>query len=315
MRRFSRTKTYTREEMTRAADAARESFREERIASERYWASLYRDEFELACHQVEQVFEITNNLSDLEGHAVDLLGGGYLDTLRYMTCPVVSADDFKSVSGVGTTARNRLADPDLARDAMSYLSRNLNECLFPWMHEGIEPTQVDLEAAKRTIAALVAEQKIKTLMRNRPSRDQEEAVRSALIKQARFKMVSAHPIDIVSDAPQPGQVFDKETSVGGVRADIVLGLHDGRFMALECKVSNSGVNSYKRLNHEVTDKVEKWSAMFGNNGVVGGCVLQGIFEVDNLMSAQQSGVSIFWSRDLGALVSYVESTRMELDGS
>ena len=99
-----------------------------------------------------------------------------------------------------------------------------------------------------------------------------------------------------------------------MRADVVLGLYDGRFMALECKVSNSGVNSYKRLNHEVTDKVEKWHAMFGMNGVVGGCVLQGIYETENLMSAQQAGVSIFWSRDLEKLLTFVDRTRQEFDG-
>lgn len=42
----------------------------------------------------------------------------------------------------------------------------------------------------------------------------------------------------------------------------------------ECKVSNSKVNSHKRLNHEAVDKVAKWEDAFGRQ-CVPGAVLQG----------------------------------------
>lgn len=314
MRRFSRPALLSREEMDEVARAARQSFREERIAKERLWSESYSAWFDEALSRAEHVLAATSNLKRLEGSMADLLAEGYLDILRYMTCPTVSSDDFKNVADVGTLSAQKLASPDLAGKAASYLCRNLNLSLFPWMKGSTEPCEEDVAAASKAVAALVADQKTKTAMRNEPSRSQEETVRRVLVKRADFELVPSHDISTLADAPRPGQVFDKETSVGGVRADVVLGLYDGRFMALECKVSNSGVNSYKRLNHEVTDKVEKWHAMFGMNGVVGGCVLQGIYETENLMSAQQAGVSIFWSRDLEKLLTFVDRTRQEFDG-
>ena len=89
---------------------------------------------------------------------------------------------------------------------------------------------------------------------------------------------------------------------------MVLGLFDGRLMAIECKVSNTRVNSFKRLNHEAVDKAVKWNNMFGANGIISACVLQGLYSPDNLEAAQDD-IYIFWSHDLGRLVDYVLSTK------
>ena len=109
--------------------------------------------------------------------------------------------------------------------------------------------------------------------------------------------------------PARGQVFERETKVAGTKADIVLGLFDGRIMCLECKVSNSEVNSFKRLNHEAVDKVFKWRAAFGEQ-CVSGAVLQDCFKTANLVSAQDAGAFLFWSSDLSPLVEFVNSTRL-----
>ena len=39
-----------------------------------------------------------------------------------------------------------------------------------------------------------------------------------------------------------------ETLIGEHNADLVVGLHDERILALECKASNSEINSRKRIN-------------------------------------------------------------------
>ena len=114
--------------------------------------------------------------------------------------------------------------------------------------------------------------------------------------------------NLVSEGPRPGEVFRRETRVAGTKADVVLGLFDGRIMCLECKVSNSEVNSYKRLNHEVIDKVAKWTGEFGRQ-CVPGAVLKGCFKASNLVSAQGEGAFLFWSSSLDSLVDFVNETK------
>ena len=105
--------------------------------------------------------------------------------------------------------------------------------------------------------------------------------------------------------------FCRECKVGGKKADFVIGMADGRFMALECKATNSEVNSFKRLNHETVEKVQHWNTSFGTNGVVGAAVLAGVFKVANLLAAQDEGVSIFWSFDLAPLGDYLRTAAGE----
>jgi len=45
-------------------------------------------------------------------------------------------------------------------------------------------------------------------------------------------------------------------------------LPDRRYMAIECKVSNSAVSSFKRLNHEALGKARRWVDQFGRRAVV-----------------------------------------------
>lgn len=303
-------KRYTRSELAKAADAAAEHFKRTRRNDEEKTAAFYNAAFDEAYAQIGHILSCTGQLSNLEDMAARLFGDGYLDTMRYMERPTVSADDFKKLSETNTTAKGKLGQPENAALAMEYLLRNLNTRLFPWVDDGAEPTENDLNAARHAVAALVADQKTKTMLRKSQSHSQEEAVRTALIDGAGYRMVKAQDFRMLSDGPKPGEMFHKETSIDGVKADVVFGLYDGRIMALECKVSNTKVNSYKRLNHETTDKIEKWNRMFGSNGIVGGCVLQGVFAVDNLEKAQKAGVAIFWSADLKELVDYVAGTRL-----
>jgi hypothetical protein len=85
-------------------------------------------------------------------------------------------------------------------------------------------------------------------------------------------------------------------------------LRDGRILALECKVSNSAVNSFKRFNREITDKAAKWRLSFGDQ-VVPAAVLAGVYKLENLCDAQDEGVTIFWDHDLAPLVDFVSSSR------
>jgi hypothetical protein len=97
--------------------------------------------------------------------------------------------------------------------------------------------------------------------------------------------------------------------LGATRADLLVGLWDRRVMAIECKVSNSSVNSYKRLNHEATGKAVSWLTTFGTNGVVPVAVLSGVYNIANLVEAQSRGLTLFWAHDLDQLLDWIESTK------
>lgn len=89
---------------------------------------------------------------------------------------------------------------------------------------------------------------------------------------------------------------------------LVFAFAERQIVCLECKVSNSEVNSYKRLNHEAVDKVAKWKEAFGRQ-CVSGAVLQGCFKTSNLLAAQEEGAYLFWSADLSELIKFVNSTK------
>lgn len=307
--KFIQPTPYSKEEMTREARISYDCFIRHRTSDEERHAKFYDRIFQETANRVKYVLERTSYLTDLERNAISLLQDGYLDILRYMDRPTVSQDDFKNLSGVVSTAPSKLAEPSAATLAINYIKRTLNTNAFPWLENHDEPSYAEIQTAIHIVAALVADQRTKTVMRTGSSKVQENTVRDALVQQLGFRLTATHPIASMQEMPAAGEVFDKETSINNVKADIVLGLPDGRCMALECKVSNSTVNSYKRLNHEVVDKVEKWHSMFGTNGIVGGCVLQGVFSLENLISPQDNDVAIFWSHDLQRLIDFVASTQ------
>lgn len=84
-------------------------------------------------------------------------------------------------------------------------------------------------------------------------------------------------------------------------------LPDRRCLAIECKVSNSAVNSFKRVNHEALGKARRWLTQFGTAGVVSAAVLSGVFNPENLVAAQQGGLCLFWSHRLEDLGEFIKS--------
>ncbi len=283
-----------------------QAFVDARREEEGRCADFYDLSFEEAAATAKAIFAETDGLRSLSDAPRMLSRPGVLGVLRYMQRPSVSEDDFKSLSGIGAVTLARHSDEDNARQGLAYVKRTLNLKLFPWLAENRAPSKAELEKAGAAVAALVADQRTKTQMRNSPSRRQETTVRE-LLKSIGYREVPAREVLTPRDFPAEDEVFSREAKVGEARADVAFGLADGRVMLLECKVSNSEVNSYKRLNHEVTDKVVKWRRTFGESAVCG-CILQGVFRPENLIAAQAEGVAIFWSNDLQPLIDFVRRT-------
>ena len=109
-------------------------------------------------------------------------------------------------------------------------------------------------------------------------------------------------------APDPGQ-FCAESLVGTRRADVPVRLWDGRLMPIECKVSNSGTNSYKRINNDAAVKAVVWNAELGSANCIPAAVLSGVFVLANLEYAQVKGLTLYWAHDLCPLKAFIASTR------
>lgn len=78
-------------------------------------------------------------------------------------------------------------------------------------------------------------------------------------------------------------------------------LNDGRLLAIECKGSNSEINSRKRLNKEAAQNARAWNARFGSDQIVPAAALQGVFKARYVAAAQDTPMAIFWSHRLDDL--------------
>lgn len=101
-----------------------------------------------------------------------------------------------------------------------------------------------------------------------------------------------------------GEFCAGESIVAGTKCDIPVGLRNGRLLLIECKVSNSDVNSVKRLNREVGGKAGHWRDVFGQQATTA-AALAGVYKLRNLEEAQAAGVMIFWEHDLEPLAEFL----------
>jgi len=131
-------------------------------------------------------------------------------------------------------------------------------------------------------------------------------VRAALTR-AGYRGTIGGDITFVDDLER-GTYRLTETRVAGVKCDVPARLHDGRLVLIECKVSNSGTNSVKRLNRETGGKVAVWRQAFGTAAVTTS-VVAGVYRLVNLRDAQQSGVTILWQHDLAPLEELARQAR------
>ena len=98
-----------------------------------------------------------------------------------------------------------------------------------------------------------------------------------------------------------------ESRVANAKCDVPVGLHDGRLLLIECKVSNSSLNSIKRLIRETVGKRDVWNRVFGERAITA-AVLAGVFDLKHLEEAQRRGVTLFWEGDLQPLAEFVQTS-------
>ncbi len=295
---------WTDRELDFERERAIEHFRQARLTEP---LEIYTDTFDEYRNLVEEVFEQTANLAKLLDAAVDLLSDKRkLEVVRYLSGPPVSEDDLKILIQSQSLATSRSkSDPQLADRLVTFIQDWHDRRRFPWINESREPNKHDRKSAIIATATLLATRRLETMRRNQGK--SEEALLTNQLRRARSKQVPARRVRVLSDAPQKGE-FCTETMLGNRKADVLIGLHDGRTMAVECKLSNSATNSIKRLNNDATVKASFWKDEFGSSQLVPAAVLAGVYNLRNLKDAQDKGLTIFWSHDLTSMLNWMRNT-------
>ena len=295
---------WTLAELERDAKEATSVFREERLKESLNQYSDFFERFAAVFRELVDRLPVLAHAEDSAETILEIFSEEDARTaLRYLTAPPVSEDDLKTLAETRLSASALRSTPENARRVAALVFRLLDPHRFPWVAESRLPTSDEVERAVVASAALVAAQKVSTSRRS-ASKVQEDAVKDLLRSSGLLEDPSRPAIETLSDAPAPNH-FRGESKLGRTKADIVARLADQRLLAIECKVSNSAVNSYKRVNHEAVGKARSWVADFGRRQVVPAAVLGGVFKPENLATAQDEALALFWAFRLEDLAEFL----------
>jgi hypothetical protein len=288
---------WTLDELGADATAAAAAFRCQRLDEP---LGLYTGFFDAFCPVFRSLVAQLPTLRRDESALPDLMTTDDARTaFRYLGAPPISEDDLKTLAESRLTPGKLRDDPEEARRVRDTVLHIIDPHRFPWIREDRAPSERELDIAIVASAALVAAQKVQTRRRGDAKKQQESRVKTLLTEKG-FTEVARRDIKLLDDAPAPGE-FCPESKLGDTKADVVVCLRDRRVMAIECKVSNSEVNSFKRVNHEAAGKAQVWLHAFGAAGVVPAAVLGGVFKPANLHTAQSSGLALYWQHRLADL--------------
>ncbi len=297
---------WTLAELERDAEEATSLFREERLKESLNQYSEFFERFSTVFRDLVDRLPDLGRAEDSAETLVEILGEDEARTaLRYLAAPPVSEDDLRTLAKTKLSATALRNTPENARRVADLVLRLVDPHRFPWIAESRPPTSDEVERAVVASAALVAAQKVSTARRS-ASKLQEDAVKEVLRSCGFIEDGSRPDIETLVDAPAPNH-FRGESKLGRTKADIVARLPDQRLLAIECKVSNSAVNSYKRVNHEAVGKARSWLSDFGRRQIVPAAVLSGVFNPANLATAQDEGLALFWAFRLKDLAELLDS--------
>jgi hypothetical protein len=240
----------------------------------------------------------------------EILGDPELEAaLRYLAGPPISADDLGVVVTRDTrrlTKRRLNSDPTLATDILKLICRLADAERFPWVRDNRPPRRYELKQAIRATTAMHAAQTLQTERRNY-GKEIERYLERRLVEAAFGKVRSPNGGKIDAPVYLPKQAtFYGECSLYGRRADLLIGLPDGRSVAVEAKDSSSVLNSLKRVLNDTAAKADFWHGKLGES-VIPVALLSGVFGLENLKSAQARRLYLVWSDNLDSFADWITS--------
>lgn len=272
---------------------------------------VYSEIFDRSLAVVERVFDGSEGLTEI-GPYLFLGVPELVDPARFLTAPPVSRDDLKTLCGGRQSVRTEAE----AEWVAEVIRENLDPRRFPWLDEGRQPTAAERTAATRWTASVWAIEQTRTKRRTEAGKRQEDAVAKLLesleFVQSRREDEIADVGHAVGDIRSVDELrrgtYRRETKVAGTKSDVPVRLRDGRLLSIECKESNTAVNSTKRLNRETGGKAAVWREAFGQQ-VVTMAVIAGVFNLGDLARAQNDqGVFLVWEHRLSPLREFVLAT-------
>jgi hypothetical protein len=309
-------RSWTLEELKRDAAKARRHFVEDRRAALSREQALYSDWLERYQSLLCDLLVTSHDLRRLTGAVLEKRE--FLDFARYLAVPPISLDDLDTLTDScfkdwvkQKTERGVRPKPRDFTAAAALISERLDTERAKWLAEKREPTPEEREAFTIGVASIPATSKLTTKRRGERSGGQEELTRKAITAAGyagvKLPGTLANPVEEMS----PGTFSLKSRKLAGTNMDVPVRLEDEHptgqlFLAIECKVSNSSVNSRKRLL-EVNGKRRKWDSAGLPHKFRTAAVLAGVFDVTRLIEVQDDGVLIFWEHRLEDLTAFLES--------
>jgi hypothetical protein len=274
--------------------------------------TLYGNAWLRARTWVEDVFRRTQDLTNLDRDVflpddptpsgTDANGKMRLAAYRFLAGVPVSADDLRTM--VGDPLGRRVMPAVVRQRAIDAVQPEIDRIRVPWIDEGRAPTPAERERAIDWTAGLMATEQRRTARRSRASNLQETCV-SKVLRHAGFRAGDGAAIGEIHLASSlPVGHFLRETRVAGAKCDVPVRLRDGRLLTVECKSSNSAVNSIKRISRETVGKAARWQTAFGQQ-VVPAAVISGVYDMPTLLDAQDKGVALFWQHRLAPLIQFL----------
>lgn len=297
---------WERNRLQRDIGLARDLFRRERVEEP---LQQYLAFYDANRRGLEELLGLTADLSELHSLASEVLSDATtLHLARYLASPPISVDDLTVLADTSLAPTVMRNDPEAALCVVETILLALDRERFPWVPERRSPTATERNSAIVATSAMRAFRQVETARRRIVKKSQEDAVKGFLETDCGFSAAPTRSIENISKAPPPGH-YCGETLVGSRRADVPVRLWDGRLMPIECKVSNSETNSYKRINNDAAIKASVWRDELGSANCVPAAVLSGVFGIANLEYAQHRRLTLFWAHSLHTMRAFVEATR------
>ncbi|MDP1648820.1 MAG: XamI family restriction endonuclease [Rubrivivax sp.] len=304
VQRLAGVRWWSLAEIEADAAASRAEFRRRRLGEP---LARYLQSFDAAQPVVKHwIGEIESLFAGRMPDAVlraELLGTETARTaLRYLGAPPISDDDLETLAEA-RIARAAAGDDESLRKVLSVMQSILDPRRFPWLAAGVAPTRGQRQAAELSTTVLMASQRVQTLRRGDEKSAVEGGVKGLLVGSGWTEGAprrAAGVQKLVTDAPEP-RTFYTQTNLGSDNADVIVRLDDSRLLAVECKGSNSEINSRKRLNKEAAQNARAWLGRFGSDQVIPAVALQGVFKPRYVAEVQDTPMAIFWSHRLDDL--------------
>lgn len=301
---------WTFKEIARDASIAAGHFRQRRLGEPK---ARYLEAFALLERANKALFGSLRRLSERPvdaGWLANVLANEDLKTaLRYIGAPPISEDDLKTLTGDSLAPTLVGKSSERAERICDVMIQVVDPKRFPWIYAERNPTKGEVNRAILASTVAAAAQRVQTSRRTDERESVEGGVRGLLLG-AGWKRVQA-PKDgltnIRRDAPEPNQFMEGAT-LGKNGADFVIGLKDHRILAIECKGSNSEINSRKRINKEVANNSQAWLREFGDEMLVPAAAIQGVFKPAYIAEAQEVPVVFFWGHRLEDLKTFLDAT-------